>query len=386
MQPSELPSPRRIASVQAALVAWYRRHRRDLPWRQSHDPYAVWVSEMMLQQTQVATVIPYYERWMQRFPSVAALAAATEPEVLHAWQGLGYYSRARSLRNGARAVVERFGGQLPRSAAALRSLPGIGPYSAGAIASIAYDLPEPIVDGNVLRVLCRLQCLRGDPRRAPLQQLLWALARAYVPAKGARDFNQGLMELGATVCTPKAPDCARCPLRRACRARQAGLTGELPELPKRAPATAVEMAAAVVARGQRVLLVRLADDAPRWSGMWLFPAAELGTSEPPAAGAERAVREAVGLGVRDLRPLTVVRHTVTRFRIRLHVFRAGAAAGRARASGLADLRWVPLETIGELALPSAHQRIAALLTGAPRARPARGSVRRATAAEPPPRA
>ncbi|HWZ89432.1 MAG TPA: A/G-specific adenine glycosylase, partial [Polyangiaceae bacterium] len=193
----------RARAIGRDLLAWYTKHKRDLPWRKSLDPYAVWVSEMMLQQTQVATVIPYFERWMKRFPDVAALAGADESDVLHAWQGLGYYSRARNLRRAAAEMVSRHAGRVPEQVADLCALPGIGPYSAGAIASIAYGRAEPLVDGNVVRVLSRLFARRGDPTRAPLKTELWELARSLVralPPSGAPgDFNQALMELGATV-------------------------------------------------------------------------------------------------------------------------------------------------------------------------------------------
>src|SRR5688572_15426162 len=180
-----------------ALTAWFVRSARDLPWRRTRDPYAVWVSEIMLQQTQVAIVIPYYQRWMRRFPTLLALARADEADVLHAWQGLGYYSRARSLLSGARAVVTEHAGAVPEDVAALIALPGIGPYTAGAIASIAHDRPAPMVDGNVTRVLCRLRAWRGDPSRAPLRARIWQLAADLVPERQPGRFNQALMELGA---------------------------------------------------------------------------------------------------------------------------------------------------------------------------------------------
>jgi A/G-specific adenine glycosylase len=224
------------------LIAWYEARRRDLPWRRTRDPYAIWVSEVMLQQTRVLTVLGYYERWMARFPTVSALADAEDDDVLHAWQGLGYYSRARRLLSGARAVAERHGGQLPSDVQALLALPGIGPYSAGAIASIAFGLPEPIVDGNVVRVLCRLFALAGDPARAPLKAELWRIARELVPKDKPSEFNQSLMELGATICTPSSPRCALCPVAKHCRALAQGKQRELPQLANRKAPT--EMATA----------------------------------------------------------------------------------------------------------------------------------------------
>ncbi len=358
--PTQLADARRRARLAQALLDWYGREKRDLPWRRTRDAYAVWVSEVMLQQTQVATVLAYYERWMKRFPTARKLAAADENEVLHAWQGLGYYSRARRLLEGARAVVERHDGRLPRSAEQLRALPGIGPYSAGAIASIAYGLPEPIVDGNVVRVLTRIFALGGDPAKAPLKKQLWELARALIPEGRASDFNQSLMELGATVCTPKQPACASCPVCGQCAARAEGLVDQLPETAKRPATTAVHMVAALVWRRGRVLVTQLPGDAPRWAGMWQFPNAERRTKETPEQALNRAVRESVGLDAEATGLVAVVRHGVTRYRITLDAYRANAQ-GRPRALGCQALRWCAPTELETLAMPAAHRKIAGKL-------------------------
>ena len=345
-------------AIGRALLDWYAQHRRELPWRQSLDPYAVWVSEMMLQQTQVATVIPYFERWMQRFPDVATLARAAESEVLHAWQGLGYYSRARNLQRAATLMVAEHAGRVPESVAELLALPGIGPYSAGAIASIAYGRAEPLVDGNVIRVLARLFALRGDPNRAPLKAELWQLARSLVPAASPGDFNQALMELGATVCTPRGPRCSACPLSAHCEARAQGLVEILPELPARAKPTQVHMVAAVCTRAGRVLVTQLLPSAPRWAGMWLFPTAEVRPSETPEAAVTRAVQEAVGLRAQPTGILCVIRHTVTRFRITLDAYRTSTPSGAPKTLGVADFAWKRPNQLTELAMPKAHRAIA----------------------------
>jgi A/G-specific adenine glycosylase len=347
-----------LNEVAERLIDWYRRGHRDLPWRRARDPYAIWVSEVMLQQTQVKTVLPYFARWMQRFPTVSALAAASEDEVLHAWQGLGYYSRAKSLLRGARAVVERHAGELPRRIELLRELPGIGPYSAGAIASIAFGLPQPVVDGNVKRVLCRLHALRGDPGRAPLARKLWRIAAELVPQDAASDFNQALMELGATLCTPKHPRCEACPLSERCAARAKGLVDSLPESPSRRKSTKLHMVAALVFRGTRVLAAKLPDDAPRWAGMWHFPATEVGPRETPEAAVRRAAREICGIDVEVQEKSAVVRHGVTRYRITLDAYRCRAPRGRPRALGASAVRWVSPPALGALALPSAHRKLA----------------------------
>ncbi|HET9931399.1 MAG TPA: A/G-specific adenine glycosylase [Polyangiaceae bacterium] len=342
-----------------ALLEWYDQVRRDLPFRRTRDPYAIWVSEVMLQQTQVATVLSYFTRWMQRFPNVGALASASEDEVLHAWQGLGYYSRARSLRRAAQAVVERFDGSLPGTVEELRTLPGIGPYSAGAIASIAFGERTPVVDGNVVRVICRLFALRGDPTKAAQRKLIWQRAAELVPSERPGDFNQALMELGATVCTPQSPRCALCPLRRHCRALALGIQEDLPELPARAAITEVHMAAAVVHFRGRVLVVKLAADAPRWASMWQFPNVERRARESAEKAAVRAVRELVSLEVAAARTVSSVKHSVTRYRITLDAVLCGSKSNRLGAlSHVEAAGWKRPEELDELAMPAAHRRIA----------------------------
>jgi A/G-specific adenine glycosylase len=343
----------------STLLRWYDERRRELPWRASRDPYVIWVSEVMLQQTQVKTVIPYFERWIRRFPGVRELASAPEADVLHAWQGLGYYSRARSLQRAAQQVMARFSGELPRETESLRSLPGIGPYSAGAIASIAFGERVPVVDGNVIRVLTRLFALRGDPARAPLKNELWRLAGSLVPAERPGDFNQALMELGATVCTPERPRCVECPLLASCHGRALGIATELPELAARPKPTAVAMAAAVIEKTGRFLVVQRPSDAPRWASMWQFPAVELSAGETPERGALRAARELAGLGVRAEGLLGRIRHSVTRFQITLEVYRCSTARGRAALASAARFRRAA--ELEELAMPAAHRRIARLL-------------------------
>jgi A/G-specific adenine glycosylase len=315
----------------------------------------VLVSEVMLQQTQVKTVLRYYPAWMRRFPTLRALAAADVADVLHAWQGLGYYSRARRLQEAARAVVERHGGRMPSSREELLELPGVGEYSAGAVSSIAFGQAEPVVDGNVVRVLTRLFGLRGDPGRAPLKARLWKLARELVPNERPGDFNQALMELGATVCTPRTPRCAECPVARACVAREKGLAARLPELPERRAATEVRTVAVVLRSGPRVLIRRLPEGAPRWAGLHTFPFVELRDGETPSAAAERAARE-VGLRITPGERVAVIRHTITRFRITLEVLEAKQSRGKPRASA----RFVDEAGLAALAMPAPHQKLARL--------------------------
>ncbi len=257
------------------LDRWFRRRGRNLPWRRTCDPYAILVSEFMLQQTQVATVIPYYHRWLERFPDFAALARAKESDVLHAWQGLGYYARARNLHAAAQFVTQHWGGQLPAVAAKIAQLPGIGRYTAGAIASFAFDLPEPIVDANIARVLARLTNCRIPIDASAGRAHLWRTAIALVPRNGARQFNSALMELGALVCLPREPRCGECPVRRHCRAKQPAL---LPIKRKR-PATIHLTESYAFSRGCNGVLLEQSRE--RWRGMWTLPRLSLAPKQPP---------------------------------------------------------------------------------------------------------
>ncbi len=340
-----------------ALVEWYGANRRDLPWRRRQgDPYAVWVSEVMLQQTQVATALPYYERWMERFPSVRALAEADEQEVLRHWAGLGYYARARNLHRSARYVLEHFEGRLPSDSDALRSVPGIGPYSAGAILAIAYDQPAAIVDGNVARVLARTFALADDIVSTAGKQRLWDLAERLVPASGARDYSQALMELGALVCTPRGPRCAECPMKPGCRA---GASDDPTQWPKRAPRRATVRqvhGAAVIARDGRVLLGRR-PGAGRWGGLWELPTAVCAEGESAEEAAVRAALELVGLTVDAAEVLGSVRHTVTHHRIELRALAVDAPHGEPEPRGYEELRWATADEVSHLAMAAPQAKL-----------------------------
>ena len=252
------------------LLDWFARHRRDLPWRRDRDPYRIWVSEVMLQQTQAATVVPYFERFLQAFPTLADLAAADEQEVLRLWEGLGYYRRARDLLRTARLLAASHGGRFPDDPAALDGLPGLGRYTRNAVLSQAFDRRLPILEANSRRVLCRLFGRTGDPRRGPEQRWLWAAAEALLPPRRVGDFNQALMELGALVCTPAAPRCAECPLAADCAARRLGLQDAIPARTPPPEPMEVREAAVVVRRGERVLLLQRPAEG-RWASLWEFP-------------------------------------------------------------------------------------------------------------------
>ncbi|MBK9072862.1 MAG: A/G-specific adenine glycosylase [Myxococcales bacterium] len=271
------PSDQNHRALAKALVAWYRKHRRDLPWRQTRDPYAIWVSEVMLQQTRVATVIPYWQAWLAAFPSVGALADAPLDDVLARWAGLGYYSRARNLQRGAQLIEAKFGGRMPSSALRLREVPGIGPYTAGAIASIAFGERVPLVDGNVARVFARLFAIKADIKAASTQKVLWAHGASVMQdlpaALPAGELNQAIMELGATVCTPTSPACDTCPVSGHCVALRNGLVGSLPVMPRRKRGDELPRLTSVALfmhHAARVLFARRTP-AGLFGGMWELP-------------------------------------------------------------------------------------------------------------------
>ena len=339
------------------ILAWYDQAARRMPWRGHPDPYAVWVSEIMLQQTRVETVIPYFERWMMRFPSIAALAEASEQEVLATWEGLGYYSRARNLHKAARVLVDKFAGTLPSDPAALRRLPGIGRYTAGAIASMAFGLDVPTLDGNIRRVLARLFDV-SQPADAPAgEKLLWALAEEYLPAGRAGDFNQALMDLGATVCLPRHPTCLICPLSSLCRARELGIQEQRPVLKPRVEVPHYTVTAAVLQRAGTVLLARRPSEG-LLGGMWEFPGGKVEAGESLEDCLKREMREELGVQVRVGQAFGVYRHAYTHFRITLHAFRCELVEGRPRPLQAAGLAWVAPADLGNYPMGKVDRLIA----------------------------
>ena len=355
---TSLPTPAYRRRLRRRLLGYYQRSKRDLPWRMSSDPYVVWVSEVMLQQTQVSSALPYFHRWMARFPTLESLAAAGEDDVLHAWQGLGYYRRARLLRAAAKRVLARHGGQVPRDPAQLRELPGVGRYSAAAIASIAFGHPVAVVDGNVRRVLARLFRLRESPSAGPLGPRLWRLAEHLLPARHAGRFNQAMMDLGATICTPRAPRCGDCPLRPLCRAAREGVAEKYPQAPNAPPMRAVQAVAGLLRRQGRWLVVRPRAARGRWAGLWQFPNTECRPGESAEAALRRAFADAVGLAVRVGNVQMAVKHSVTRFRIHLEAHLCTARRGRASPKGVDELAWKRGFELSALAMPAPHRRIA----------------------------
>jgi A/G-specific adenine glycosylase len=326
-----------LAGIRRALLNWYRTHKRDLPWRRTEDPYRIWISEIMLQQTRVAAVIPYYERFLTLFPDPAALAAAPEQDLLAAWAGLGYYSRARNLKKAARAIVELRG--FPADYAALRQLPGVGDYTAAAVASIAFGMPHAVLDGNVLRVLSRLGAERGDIKSQAVRAGLAARAQALLDRKRPGEFNQALMELGATVCLPKQPLCGQCPIRAHCQARSEGIENQLPLNGVRPIAHRRELHLLVIDKGEGVLLTQRAAESKRLAGFWELPERE----QVPAAIINRSAGE--------------FRHTIVHTTYLVRVYRAFV---RRRPDGF---QWVTKSALQNLPLSTTAKKALACLFG-----------------------
>jgi A/G-specific adenine glycosylase len=346
------------SSIGEKLLSWYELNQRDLPWRRQPSPYAVWVSEIMLQQTRVETVIPYFQRWMERFPSVEALARASLQQVLSAWEGLGYYSRARNIHKAAQIIVGQYTGRLPDDPQALRKLPGIGRYTAGAIASIAFEKDEPALDGNIRRVLARLFNVRQPARSPEGERRLWELASELLPPGRAGDFNQALMDLGATLCTPQAPDCQRCPLPADCAAFKMGLQEELPVAASKAAIPHHTVTAAVIQRNGQVLITQRPANGLLGS-LWEFPGGKLRPGEDLAACLQREIKEELEAEILVGEPFGEYRHAYTHFRVTLHAFLCQLDEGiPPRAVQVQDLRWVKPEELVDYPMGKIDRQIA----------------------------
>jgi A/G-specific adenine glycosylase len=352
------------------VLRWQAHHgRHDLPWQHPRTPYRVWLSEVMLQQTQVATVIPYFEKFLARFPTLAALAAAPLDDVLTLWSGLGYYSRARNLHRCAELCVERHGGELPDDVDVLMGLPGIGRSTAGAIVSQAHDRPTAILDGNVRRLLIRYHALAGDPHSTAMDKQLWALAESHLPPRHGADYSQALMDLGATVCTPRAPNCPNCPLQAGCAALALDRVDTLPEartrkaVPERASFVLV-----LVDRAQRAVLLEQRPPIGVWAGLWTPP-----LEEDRDALLDRHARHRHRDATATDLPAFV--HVFSHFRLLLSpILQWAEATPTASAGDNAAQRWQPLARLDEIGLPSPMRRLldavaAELSPDAPPARP-----------------
>jgi A/G-specific adenine glycosylase len=349
--------PHALRTFQSRLLAWFRTHRRELPWRASRDPYRIWIAEIMLQQTRIAAVIPYYDRFLRRFPDVRALARARQSQVLKFWSGLGYYSRARNLHAAAKTIIAQHNCEFPRDLEAALSLPGIGHYTAAAVISIAYDEPLAVLDGNVARVLARLGAVRGDLRVPRTWRNLLKTADQLLARKAASDWNQALMELGETICTPQSPHCPACPISRSCKAHARGLAHEIPAPRKKRPIVNVKIAAAIFRDPQgRTLLVKDpgAHDHVLFSRMWQFPAVEV--KRNPRVELTKHLRATLDVNGIALEALAEARHGVTFRNVTLLPFLARVDHLPANAG--TQSRVLPLKSIARLPISSATRKIA----------------------------
>lgn len=360
------------------MLAWYDRHARDLPWRRTCSPYHVWVSEVMLQQTQVATVVAYFERFTAAFPTIADLAAAEEQEVLRLWEGLGYYRRARQLHLAAKEIVARYRGEFPSDPEQVRSLPGIGRYTAGAILSIAFEQPEAILEANTFRVYSRLLAYRGDPRSTQGTRDLWSAAESWLPRKRVGAFNQAMMELGSELCLPKAPRCDKCPVSTICGAYSQGLEAQIPPPISKPNIEQRHEIALVLKRRGKVLLVQQPEGA-RWAGLWDFVRGPMpgvnGVKKKPKQPPKQLpnesiapIAEQVGCTTGAAKHLTTIRHSVTRFRITLDAYEAECTksnVGSTRSGGKKKdkpiARWFRLDEVHQLPLNVTGRKLMKLL-------------------------
>jgi A/G-specific adenine glycosylase len=355
---SSKPAADSSSDLAAQLLDWYRQNRRSLPWRATNDPYAVLVSEIMLQQTRVETVIPYYRRWMEQFPTLQHLAQADEQQVLKVWEGLGYYSRARSLQRAARLIVEQYQGQIPSRMEALIHLPGIGRYTAAAIASIAFGQDEPALDGNLRRVVTRLFNISLPARSPQGEAQILAHLRAHLPPGQAGDFNQALMDLGATICTPRKPLCGQCPLAEWCQARALGIQEERPVLMRRPAAPLITVTAAVIRREGKVLLTRRPANG-LLGGLWEFPGGKQEAGESLPECLRREIREELGVEIEVNAPLGIYRHAYTHFKVKLHAFYCTLLHGEPHPHQADDLAWAALDELTSFPMGKIDRQIAA---------------------------
>ncbi len=330
------------------LLKWYTQEGRSLPWRDDPAPYAVWVSEIMAQQTRLETVIPYYQRWMAQFPNIASLAAASQQEVLNAWEGLGYYSRARNLHKAAGIVADKYNGALPEDKSTLLSLPGIGRYTAGAILSIAFGQDEAVVDGNVKRVYARLFVVDAWINTSAGEKEIWALAEEHLPAGQAADYNQALMDLGAMVCLPRSPNCAVCPLADLCQAHLSGRVDEFPvkQAKKKTPHYIVT-AAVIHGENNTVLITQRPQDA-MLGGMWEFPGGKQEPGESLEDCLKREILEELACRIEVRQPVGAFKHAYTHFKVTLHAFHAELRSDTIELRYHQDARWIPLADLDEI--------------------------------------
>ncbi len=349
-----------LRTFQKSLLQWFESEARDLPWRRTRDPYRIYLAEIMLQQTRVDQGLPYYQRFLERFPTLESLASASEQEVLKQWEGLGYYTRARNLHRAARILVEQYKGRFPETPEQLILLPGIGRYTAGAIASIAFDKQTPLVDGNVKRVLARLHAIDAAIDLPATERLFWEKASAMMPAERPGDFNQALMELGARICTPKTPQCDACPVSRHCDANARHLQEQLPiRMPKKKVPHHQVVVAAIHDTGRYLIGKRPSEGF--LGGLWEFPGGKMQAGENPDNALMRECREELNVEIKSGGLIAVTKHAYTHFKVTLHVYRCTIIAGVPTPNFHTELRWVAREQFNAFPFPKGNHKFLHLL-------------------------
>lgn len=344
----------------ANLIEWYRVNSRNLPWRKTKDPYYIWVSEVMLQQTQVNTVIPYYFKFLEQFPDIYSLARSPLEKVLKIWEGLGYYARARNLHKASKIVVLDNNGQVPDTIDQFKKLPGVGDYIGAAVQSIAFHAPLAVVDGNVKRVLARVNCLSQPINGSQAHKFFQPYAQKLIDPEDPATFNQAIMELGALICTPKNPKCLKCPVKEQCKVYQMGKTDQFPKRikPKKTPLHKISVG--IVRKGEKFLITQRKPEG-LLGGLWEFPGGKIKIKETPQKACLREIKEETGIQAVVTDHLTTVRHVYTHFKIKMDVFCCDYISGRVNLNGPVDYRWVPLNELKEFAFPKANLKFIPLI-------------------------
>lgn len=345
-----------IRFIQQALLNWFKKNQRDLPWREDYEPYKVWISEVMLQQTQVKTVLPYFERWMKALPTIQSIAEAREDQVLKLWEGLGYYSRARNIQKTARQILEKHGGQFPSKYKDILALPGVGKYTACAISSIAFNQDFQVVDGNVIRVFARLFLYTKDTRLPESDKRMWEWASELLPKGEARNFNQALMEFGALQCTPSNPDCSSCPLSAHCQAHLKGVASQLPDTGPAKQMKNIKVALAVIRKDDKIFIQKRPSSG-LMAGLWEFPGGKVERGESAPQALHREIGEELGITIKNLKKIKRIRHVYTSFKVDLHCFEAEHAEGRVRLKFASEGKWVKRSELKKYPFPAADVRL-----------------------------
>ncbi len=343
-------------AIRCNLLAWYHANARDLPWRKTSDPYCIWLSEIMLQQTKTETVIPYYENFLRAFPVISALAEADEDRVLKLWEGLGYYRRAHNLCRAAKMIVGTKGGQFPKSAKEWMKLPGVGRYTACAIASIAFGEKVAVLDGNVKRVLSRIFRVKGNINEQATLRKLWMITESLVAQKSPGDFNQAIMELGARICKPKDPRCDTCPVKRQCGAFQIGRQTSFPVMKRKREIPHYHVVAAVIRRNGRYLICKRPVDG-MLGGLWEFPGGKVEKAESYEQALIRELKEELGIRIKVGERITTVKHAYSHFSVSLHAYRCDLARGKIKKYYHSEIKWIPRSHFSHYAFPGANHKV-----------------------------